>query len=86
MNASFFAFYKPGPDRELSSWFLASKENCPLVKIWCKFVNNIWSDKTIIEVYEFGDKKNNPINRHVDRPWLKGAYWMKPTSRRRSSG
>lgn len=78
MEANFFAFFKPGPDRELSSWFLASNENSQIINIWCNFVNKVWSRKTNIEVNEFGYDQKPRINSAGDFPWLHDSYWLKP--------
>ena len=43
LTSGFFAFEKPGKDRLLSSWFLASVENCHLAKIYSQLVNSYWS-------------------------------------------
>jgi len=43
MTSGFFAFEKPGKDRLLSSWFLASGKNCHLTNAYCKAVNSYWS-------------------------------------------
>jgi len=44
MGAGFFAFEKPGPDRLLSSWFLASEPGCHLTLKYRDAVNAYWAD------------------------------------------
>lgn len=41
-SSGFFAFEKPGPDRPISSWFLASSENNPIPAKWWTEVNRYW--------------------------------------------
>ncbi len=36
-TSGFFAFNKPGNDRILSSWFIASQKNCPIIAKWNEF-------------------------------------------------
>lgn len=38
----FFAFDRPGPDRMLSTWFLAADEGNPLVAGWCEATLDYW--------------------------------------------
>jgi Capsular polysaccharide synthesis protein len=45
-ESGFFAFYKPGKDRLLSSWFLACTKNCSLVSKWCDKSNEYWSNNS----------------------------------------
>ena len=33
-RSGFFAFEKPGPDRPVSSWFLAARSQCRMVDLW----------------------------------------------------
>lgn len=42
-DAGFFAFANPGPDRMLSSWFLAASEQSTIVDHWYREVINYWS-------------------------------------------
>ena len=42
-DAGFFAFANPGPDRKLSSWFLAANQQSVLVDYWYKEVIAYWS-------------------------------------------
>ena len=43
MSTGFFAFYKPGIDRPISSWFLASSLNSKITLRYCNEVNKYWS-------------------------------------------
>ncbi len=51
MGAGFFAFEKPGPDRPLSSWFLAAKPGSNLVSRWCDKTLAYWKDRTEADAY-----------------------------------
>jgi hypothetical protein len=42
-TSGFFAFGRPKWDRLLSSWFLASSEDCYLTMRFCEEVNSFWS-------------------------------------------
>jgi hypothetical protein len=42
----FFGFDRPGGDRPLSSWFLASEESHTLVDRWCARTLAYWSERT----------------------------------------
>jgi len=43
MQSGFFAFANPGPDRLISSWFLAAEPHSRIVSIWATAVENYWS-------------------------------------------
>ena len=47
----FFAFDRPGPDRPLASWFLASEENHCVVERWCAKTLAYWSSRTRADKY-----------------------------------
>ena len=47
----FFAFARPGPDRMLSSWFLASEPAQPLVLEWRERVREYWHDRRAPDHY-----------------------------------
>ena len=40
--SGFFCFSNPGPDRMISSWFMAANPNNKLVEIYAAKVNNFW--------------------------------------------
>jgi hypothetical protein len=41
-QCDFFAFYRPGKDRLVSSWFLASTKNSRLMHDWCRLSEFFW--------------------------------------------
>jgi hypothetical protein len=44
----FFAFQNPGPDRLISSWFLASTPNCHLTRVYRDTVNAYWRQNVFV--------------------------------------
>jgi Capsular polysaccharide synthesis protein len=50
-TTGFFAFARPGPDRLLSSWFLASEPDHPLTVEWQERVREYWQDRDAPDHY-----------------------------------
>jgi hypothetical protein len=42
MQSGFFAFSRPGPDRVIASWFLASKPGGTLIRAWRRAADAYW--------------------------------------------
>jgi hypothetical protein len=42
MQSGFFAFSRPGPDREIASWFLASEPGGTLIRAWRRAADAYW--------------------------------------------
>jgi hypothetical protein len=42
-EAGFFAFERPGPDRPISSWFLAATPHNPILRAWWQEIKRFWS-------------------------------------------
>jgi hypothetical protein len=40
--SGFFAFRRPGPDREISTWFIAARKDNVLIQKFCAVVNSYW--------------------------------------------
>jgi hypothetical protein len=51
LASGFFAFAKPGPDRMLSSWFLASSQRNYIVQEWHKKVLGYWASHVERDCY-----------------------------------
>jgi FkbM family methyltransferase len=51
MQADFFAFANPGPDRMISSWFLVATMRSRIVSIWSEAVERYWSERTERDQY-----------------------------------
>tara|TARA_A100000164_G_C21923591_1_gene781908 strand:+ start:1111 stop:1986 length:876 start_codon:yes stop_codon:yes gene_type:complete len=45
LTENFFVFSKPGPDRLISNWFIASEPNGIFVKIWLDSAKKYWTSK-----------------------------------------
>jgi hypothetical protein len=45
LESGFFAFDRPGPDRLLSTWFLAAKPNNYIVKRWAERTLEYWQGR-----------------------------------------
>jgi hypothetical protein len=42
-TSGFFAFARPGPDRPISSWFLAASEDNRMMRAWWEMIEIYWS-------------------------------------------
>lgn len=51
MQGDFFAFANPGPDRMISSWFLAATTSSRIASIWSAAVKGYWSDRSERDEY-----------------------------------
>lgn len=58
-GSGLFAFDRPGVDRPISSWFLASSKNSILTEVYCDEVNRYWSENCF-------SNQNNKIGEFVD--------------------
>lgn len=47
----FFAFAAPGPDRPLSSWFLAARSNDPIIAAWLTRTVTYWKERSHADEY-----------------------------------
>jgi hypothetical protein len=47
-SSGFFAFERPGPDRPLSSWFIAATADNPIMRAWWEEVLNYWSAERLL--------------------------------------
>lgn len=45
MRGGFFAFDRPGPDRPISSWFLASEADHIIIREWFLAAHDVWRQK-----------------------------------------
>ncbi len=51
MAEGFFAFERPGPDRPLSSWFLASEPRHALLAAWALATRDYWAERAQADHY-----------------------------------
>lgn len=49
--SGFFGFAQPGPDRMLSSWFLAARPENPLLAIWERYCAEYWATRSERHIY-----------------------------------
>lgn len=49
--SGFFGFAQPGPDRMLSSWFLAAHAGNPLLEIWERYCTAYWAERNERHIY-----------------------------------
>ena len=66
-HSGFFAYDKPGPDRPISSWFLAAGTDCRIVDIWYSEVRHLLT-KTQAYVrhhQRFGDKQEGWLSNAI---------------------
>lgn len=55
-TTGFFAFRRPGPDRHLSTWFLAADSSNPLIGAWRDAVRDYWTRHRF-------DRQDHPLAR-----------------------
>ncbi len=77
MTSGFFAFAKPGCDRLVSSWFLATVTDNAIVKEWAKLTEEYWeSRKEPDEYYWFHYLFEEGVNKNAEMKniWKKTPY------------
>lgn len=72
LQSGFFAFDKPGPDRMISSWFLAAEKYNYLVATYCNKVNRYWSENPAMQYIE--DSRRKKLNKRLQR--MKRQIWF----------
>lgn len=56
--SGFFAFERPGPDRPLSSWFLAASPDNLVMRAWLREILRFWSrERRLVDVVDPADYK-----------------------------
>lgn len=71
MGQGFFLFEKPGPDRPVSSWFIAAKSGNPILEEWLARSVRYWQDRETYDAYfwvhrQFGEMvEQNPLIREM---------------------
>lgn len=76
MKSGYFAFHKPGADRELASWFMAASDDCWLPKRWVQHINPLWANYQNIEIYQW-DSSPEGLD-FKQSPWLDKSFWHEP--------
>jgi hypothetical protein len=65
MTTGFFAFDRPGPDRMISSWFLAAERDNYIAKVYQAKVNNYWQQNPHLSYIT--ESKWRWINKHLEK-------------------
>jgi mannosyltransferase OCH1-like enzyme len=65
MTAGFFAFDKPGPDRMLSSWFIASYPQNAITTAFKAGVEDFWAENTSIRLID--NTRWNFLNKYMQK-------------------
>ena len=79
MTSGFFAFEKPGPDRLISNWFLASGKNCHLTQTFCKATNSYWSQNYFpFQKSRWGRKIIKELSKILNRNVRLASLWVYP--------
>jgi hypothetical protein len=72
MTAGFFAFARPGPDRMLSSWFLAAVQGSGIVQRWRAATRAYWATRTSRDHYFWFHRLFAEC--HAADPWFREAW------------
>jgi len=72
MAAGFFTFNRPGPDRMISSWFMASDPNNYITTAYQQAVNNYWTSNPGLTFFE--TSKWYSFKRRLK--WMKPRHWF----------
>ncbi len=78
MTTGFFAFEKPGPDRLLSSWFLASGKDSYLTNAMCRAYSRYWSNSFPYQNSKFGKIAIERIDRVLNQNARRAGLWAHP--------
>jgi Capsular polysaccharide synthesis protein len=76
-GSGFFAFAQPGPDRPLSSWFLAASPANLLVVRWLERMGAYWCDHVFRDNAWLRDR----LGRHLTSSSRRRALWFSPLVR-----
>ncbi|MES1156219.1 MAG: capsular polysaccharide synthesis protein, partial [Alphaproteobacteria bacterium] len=70
MQSGFFAFERPGPDRMLSSWFLAAEKGSYIVEQWREAANDYWEDRAARDQYFW-------VHRLFEQCWREDEHFQR---------
>ena len=77
--SGFFAFEKPGRDRIISNWFLASGKNCHLTDAFCEATNSYWSQNRFPHQKKWaGQKVIKWMGKILNRNARLAGLWVHP--------
>ena len=75
-NSGFFAFYKPGRDRIVSSWFIASSKGCPIVTKLGEQLALFWSKNTFNINGKLQRKLRRPLEKTLGVSVITTRLWF----------
>ena len=81
-TSDFFAFHKPGPDRVLSSWFLASTPENPLILKLNKRFTRFWKENDFTPPNQFQRIAITLLEQILERDERLARYWLSPIPRK----
>ena len=77
-NSGFFVFSRPTPDKMISSWFIASEKECPLVRKLYERLALYWRQNSFNRPTRFQFKANRLLVRVLNRSEKTTKYWFSP--------
>lgn len=77
-SSGFFAFEKPGPDRLIASWFLASEVKSPLVILLKNELYAFWLENNYSLNSESKRKRIKILSKYFNRSYKTTKYWFSP--------
>lgn len=78
LSSGFFAFERPGPDRMLSSWFIAAEKYNYIASTYCNKVNLYWADNPEMKFIE--DSRWRKLNRWLEL-WNRKVWFTDLTTK-----
>ena len=83
LATGFFAFDRPGPDRMISSWFIASNPGNYIIETWCKSVNDYWIANPTIKSEENLTEFRKTILKYIQKKYFnETSDWFSFISRK----
>jgi hypothetical protein len=74
-GSGFFAFYKPGPDRIISNWFLASTKASPIIVEWKRRYVSFFKNNTFNNDGEYKQRLLTYLARKFNGSEKTTKYW-----------
>lgn len=81
-TSGFFAFHKPGPDRVLSTWFLASTPENPLILKLNERFTGFWIENDFMIPNQFQRIAITLFEQILERNEILARYWLSPIPRK----
>lgn len=77
-RSGFFSFYRPGPDRLLSNWFLASQKDCPIVSQLYEKLTIFWLENDFYTPSRFQEYAIKKLEKLLNRSHKTTRFWFTP--------